>query len=476
MNKLKLLLFLIVSTLLSSCGEEVLTSKTINEKAVTNSIQTFEVNTCSQMQFQKPPVDILYVIDNSGSTVASSFQDIKSEISNTIYNISKEFDYHVYFAPLNPAPNDSISGYPLIVSDPESLPSLSSVNLVSPESLNMFSQESGNNVEHGFTRAYNLINYNRSNGIFRENANTIIVMISNGDDTESTITFGSGRATDPQVFNSLKQNFQKLTKKYASANSVSNPLNAENFKFISLVAHQNCFDWSIGTNYKRMSKELFQYLNPSTDYVNQDTTDLCSSNYSSLFQVVNQSIRQVVVGHKYDHWKISSASSSSIQEDDITLTKISADGSRSNIPRDSNNGFEYLGYRSNLPTRYDPTVGEPQTGLIVKLNGNARIQYPECVIAKTRTPTEYFGYIAVPREPDTSTITVEIRGSEISQSSTNGWSYIGYRDTLNTKVPGPNNASVTPEVNKTGYFIKLNGNAIFTNGDTVNIFYKAKPL
>ena len=35
--------------------------------------------------------------------------------------------------------------------------------------------------------------------------------------------------------------------------------------------------------------------------------------------------------------------------------------------------------------------GEPQTGLMIKLNGSARLEYPECVIAKTRTPTEYFG-------------------------------------------------------------------------------------
>ena len=122
----KLILILLLPLIFFSCGEEVLTQNTQNEGYTSSTIESQEVSTCSQFTFRKPPVDILYVIDNSGSTLASSFQSIKGEIQKTIETVSGDFDYHIYVAPLNPGPTDSIQGYPLIVSDPNSI-------LVSPQ-------------------------------------------------------------------------------------------------------------------------------------------------------------------------------------------------------------------------------------------------------------------------------------------------------------------------------------------------------
>ena len=84
--------------------------------------------------------------------------------------------------------------------------------------------------------------------------------------------------------------------------------------------------------------------------------------------------------------------------------------------------------------------------------------------------------MALPRGPDLTTIVVEVDGKKVDQSGQNGWTYIGYRDTQNIKVPGPTNASVTPALNKTGYMLQLHGTAIFTNGQTVKVFYKPKSL
>ncbi len=466
---------LLLPLIFSSCGEEVLTQNSLNSGFKSNDLQSFELNTCTQMTFEKPPVDILYVVDNSGSTLASSFQAIKGQIANTIYTISKDFDYHIYFAPLLANAEDSIQGYPLMVSNPSSLPSVASVNITNPENLSMFAQATGSNSELGFTRVHNLIDYNRSNGIFRDNANTIVVLISNGDDTGNLTTgFNGNTIPDEQKYQDLKNKFLKYTSLYNQSNTVSNPLNAQSFRFISLVAHSTCNSWKVGTNYIRMSKDIYEYQG-FTDNPSKDSVDLCSQNYQNLFSVVNNSIKAVVVGHKYDYWKISSASESSIQTNDIQVTKITATGATESIPASATNGFEYLGYKTNQNTRYEPTVGEPVTGLVIKLNGTARVQYPECIIAKTRTPTEYFGYFSIASEPDISTIKVEIDGKVYPNSTTNGWSYLGWRDVLNIKVPGPTNAAVTPELNKSGFFIQLHGEAIFTNGQTINVFYKPKP-
>lgn len=459
---------------LVSCGEEVLTKNTQKSAFKSTDLETFELSTCSQMTLRKPPVDILYIIDNSGSTLSDSFQSIKGEIKNTINQISNDFDYHIYFAPLNPLSGDSISGYPLLLSDPDSIPSPASVNITNPDKLNMFSQATGNNVEYGFSRALNLIKYNRSNGIFRNDAHTIVVMISNGDDNESLITIRGNKKFDPKKYAQLKTQFLELTKQYASANSApTNPLNAQTLRFMSLVAHSDCNGWKAGETYKQMSSDIYRYQNLKDNDELLDSVDLCSQNYSVIFESVNNSIRSVIDGHKYDHWKISSAKESDIQSDDIQVSKIKKDGSKVSIPQDATNGFEYLGYVDNQKLTYEPAdANEVASGLIIKLNGSARVEFPECIIAKTRTPTEYFGYFALPQEPELETLEVKIDGKVVPRSNTNGWSYIGWLENQNIKVPGPTNASITPPITKAGFFIKLNGDAVFSNGTSIQVFYK----
>ncbi len=471
-----IILLITLSLFAISCGEEVLTAGTVNEEYTANNIDSFELNTCSQMHFEKPPVDLLFVVDNSGSSLLPSFDSIKQQIRGTINTISNDFDYHIYIAPLIPLAGQSLTQYQTIVSDPSTLPSPASVNIVSPENISLFSQATGNNDEHGFRRASDLIQANRTNGIFRKKSNTIVVMISNGDDNEAVITIQGNQYPDPTKFENLKNSLLKYSKKYSDSNPVSNPLEAESFRFISLVAHTNCNGWRPAINYRKMSKDIYNYMGYTDDNYSRDSKNLCSGNYSNLFSAINNSIQAVVIGHKYNHWKISNASASSIQEDDITVKKVTPEGVVTQIPIGAANGFQYLGHKVNQNTRYEPTVGEPKTGLMIKLNGSARVSYPDCIIAKTRTPTEYFGFLALPREPQAGSIKVVIRGQEVAQDSTNGWGYIGWHEVKNIKVPGPTGASVNPPLNKSGYFIQLFGSAIFTNGDSIEVYYKPAAL
>lgn len=475
-NLTTLLLLAFAGAFAVSCGEEVLTQNTLSTSYTATDTETFEHNTCAAMRFVKPPVDILFVVDNSGSTLQDSFEQIKGQIASTVYNISDEFDYHVYIAPLHPGTGDNISNYPLVVSDVNSLsPPYTNYNLMELGNISeqtFFAEAGGNNEEHGFQRTYELINNNRSNGIFRDNANTIAVMISNGYDTDVNKKINGQPLFDSSVYNDKKNQFIGL----------AGDLNADSFRFISLVPHEDCHGWTTHGKYKQMSHELYQHFGHGDDpSETKDSRDLCSGNYASLFSVVNNSIRAVVKGHKYDHWKISSASESEIQADDIVVTKILPDGSKKNIPQDSANGFEYLGHKTNINTRYAPDPGEPVTGLVIKLNGDARVEYdeqeqaPECIVAKTRTPTEYFGYVVLPREPQLGTVKIEINGKEIRNGSADGWAYEGYKLDANIKV-SKDGASATPALKKTGYFIRLNGKSVFTNGDSVSVFYKPKPL
>lgn len=473
MKNLKSTFLLLTLLLATSCGEETLTKSQQKTSITATDISTFEVTNKSLSRLEKPPVDILYIVDNSGSTLIDSFQSLKGQIQNTLYNVSNEFDYHIYFTPLIPASGDSITSYPLIASDPSSLNGAAGLNIVSVENLSPFTAASGNNVELGFQRALTIIENNISNNIFRQNANTIVVMISNGDDTSAKKTIYGNQVNDPDKLNEIEGEFRRLTKQYGT----SSPLKAESLRFISLVAHQNCSFATIGTNYQLMSQRLYDYQGFTDNNNSKDSFDLCSRDYSGLFSAVNSSIRQVLVGHKYDHWLISSQSESSIAVDDITLTKVNGNtGAKSNIARSSTNGFEYLGPRTNQDTRYFPDAGEPVSGLVVKLNGAARVDFPDYITSKTRTPTEYFGYIPLPRDPDLTTVEVIINGTKYGQSGTNGWTYFGYREILNIKVPGTTGASVNPPLNKSGYFLRLHGSAIYSSGDNLQIFYKAKAI
>ena len=482
--KLLTTFLLLITLLITSCSEEPIGKKDQNVNIVATDVESFEVTTQSLSRLEKPPVDILYVIDNTGSTLADSFQSIKAELEQTIYHVSQEFDYHIYFAPLVPSSEDSITGYPLLLSNPNSVGDLAELNVVSVNNLNMFSPAAGNNQENGLERALAIVEYNRTNDIFRENAHTIIVMISNGDDTSTKEVINGNVVDNQQKLNELKEDYKKLTKKYAEENFVSNPLNAETLRFISLVAFSKCNFWTPGNTYRTVSKEVYDYqeLNSELSSAEQandprDQFDLCSGEYSDIFDSINKSIRQILVGHKYDHWLISTQSESNVEESDITLTKINGKtGERTDIPRDSENGFEYLGYKEKQNTRYYPDAGEAVTGLVVKLNGDARVSFPDYIVAKTRTPTEFFGYLALPQAPELETLKVEINGTSYGQSKTDGWSYLGWRDVINTKVPGPENASVEPPLNKSGYIIQLHGGAIFSSGDQVKVSYKAEAL
>lgn len=464
-----------IALLMSACGEEVLTQNTLSETYTAKDLESFHMNTCAAMRFVKPPVDILFVVDNSGSTLQDSFEQIKSQIASTVSTISNEFDYHVYIAPLHAGLDDNISNYPLVVSDVSSLtPPYTNYNLLELDHINeqtFFAEAGGNNTEKGFQRVYDVLNSNRTNGIFRDNANTIAVLISNGYDTDVNKKSSGRPVFDETAYNQKKQQFIDL----------AGGMSASSFRFISLVPHSNCNGWTTYGKYKKMSSDIYLQFAHGDDPSGHNSRDLCSGNYASLFSVVNESIRHELVGHKYDHWKISSSSESEIQANDIVVTKLLPDGSKVSIPESATNGFEYLGYKTNINTRYAPDAGEPVTGLVIKLNGDARVEYdearqaPECIIAKTRTPTEYFGYVVLPREPQLGTIKIEINGVEVSNGTTNGWSYEGYKLDGNIKVE-KNGASATPATRKTGYFIKLNGNAVFTNGDSVNVYYKPKAL
>ena len=142
-------------------------------------------------------------------------------------------------------------------------------------------------------------------------------------------------------------------------------------------------------------------------------------------------------------------------------------------------------------TRYEPTVGEPFTGYVVELHGEARVKYPECMSVRTQTVQEWYGYVHMQSKPVESSIQLKINGLPITNcgstnnvcpTSCNGYflrkasGQPQYENNRNLRITGPQGSSVnytpvTPGIVKSGYFLQMCGNAIYSNGASVEVIY-----
>lgn len=437
------------------CSKEEFAGTPKTEKYTANSVEVFQNLTCANHTLVKPPVDILYVVDNSMSQGYLS-STVKDQIRLTVQTVSQEFDYHIMVAPLLPD-GQSDTFRPVITNNASALPG--SVNVVSLEGLSFFSTPAGVNNEPGFDRAADLIDANRSNGIFRNGAHTIIVMVSNGDDTDTKSCFNGQCFPNNAAYDAAFNRFISL----------SSTLSAQQLRFFSLVAHQNgCQSgYAFGDMYRKMSGRIYAQMGASDQAgrTYPDSYDLCGTSFG-LYSGVNNSIRQEVQGHTYNRWLVSSSVNNNVIE---SVVKISPNGTATTVPMDALNGYTCC-TSGTQPTRILPTVGETKSGTFIELHGSGYVTYPECLVVKSRTPTEYYGYAVIPSQPRVETVVVRIRGQNIPQSTTNGWSYSGYLENQNIKIDQNGNPA-TPALNRTGYFLKLNGSAIYASGDTVEVYY-----
>lgn len=448
---MKTLILAIALLFVGACTKEEFVGSPRSESFVASPIEVFQNLTCANSTLVKPPVDILYLVDNSLSA-AYIGPVVRQQIFQTIQSISQEFDYRVVVAPLFPVPGS----LPVITNNSSGIQQYNIVNL---ESLSMFSPASGGsaNYEPGFQRSREVISQN--SGLFRSGAHTIIVLVSNGDDSTTTISGlpgQSGTITDP---NKMDIEFNQFV-------SLKNSLNAQQLRFFSLVAKSSCQSgWVIGARYSQMSQRMAQHNGSGSS----DSYDLCASNYN-LYAGINESIRQQVVPHVYDKWLVTANNVPIVLE---SVHRMNSNGQATLL---SPSQYSFSDVYSTQNTRIQPTVGEPQTGKFITLQPSAYLTFPDCLVVKTTTPTEYYGFAVVPTAPRPETLVVRVRGTNVSQSSSNGFEYVGYRENQNIKVNPNGTINNSNPINRTGYFIKLNGSAIYSSGETIEVFYTPAPI
>ncbi len=380
-------MWLISLVFISSCGKEEFATPKVRDQQSTGPIVYKTTDLCTGHSLVKPKVDFLFLWDNSSSQLFVTAAT-KQALNNTINYISGQFDYHVLLAPLMKSTG---TDQMYLVVDNETGLSTAAKSLVVPQNtatdvINF--PFVGGAREDGAARVIQLIQDNIANGIFRSKANTIVVLMSNGDD--NSFVPAGGIITGVDRDNYINQKVNELS---TLSNST---LNAAVFRFISLVAFSVCgTGYQENYVYKNLAKNVYgNYLaklpasslstgNDQKDKTWPDSYDICATDFAHLFDGINNSITAVLVGHAYDYWPIGNNT-----EPDFDPGHIQAKKKYANVELIQNepNGFTYVGYRENQNTRYLPEPGEPYTGLLIKLNGTGVVQYPECLIVTTQTP------------------------------------------------------------------------------------------
>ncbi len=499
------LLMMAMILLFSACAKEEFAVNKGSQNTSLSALDTTANKLCAQSTLISPKVDILLLWDNSSSfsLVNSS---TKASMNTLISSIPERFDYHILSVPLVSQNANTLYEAQLVAKNPIGLNTTAMGILkdkaTAAQSLNF--STSNQSAEPGINRATQVIEANRSNGIFRNEAYTIIVMISNEDDDTCELETGYGECgsstwkarVDAQINKLLCMRGNSYANCSATGYSSSNSLNSLMMRFINISQIKSstkglCTNGVGGLNqrYKYVADTIYKAdytngMNRANDHLNPmdslsfDSYDLCTVGFNHIFDGLQTSITESILKHKYDYWPVTGATTSI---DPSTIRVVRSDGKiLANRTGESNptDGYTFENVYKEQNTRFYPTAGEMFKGKLIQLHGvdgNDKIVYPDCLTVTFNAEKTTYGYVYLQYgEPNTATIEVRINGSLVPQSATNGWDYMGLQYTA--ALDQGYKVANMPSGTTSGYFIRLNGNYKIqnTSSNTVSVLYNSK--
>lgn len=363
-------IFYFTLMILSGCGAEQFGKVAQTQTSQADSIRNYESLSCSDFTLVKPKVDILYVVDNSTSTYYLA-SDIKNAITNTVNYVSQGFDYRIVGTPLI---STSTSDFQILTNSTDLTGIPADGRRVTSSSSFSFFSSTASGQERGIGRTYDFMNAHVGDGLFRKGAYHLVVLISNGRDTDIEIQQPWGGVTvNTTNYNLAKNNLISLASPAK--------LNSQKFRFMTASARSECqAGWfSSNGSYVAMSKDLY-VTSGATDQGGAtfpDNYDLCTNNVSSIFTTVNSAIQQVTVPHTYRYWPITFAENNeTVSLSEIKVFKV-VNGSQTEMPNTQWSYYANPSYPTALNIREFPTVGEPISGKhFVRFNNGNLITYP----------------------------------------------------------------------------------------------------
>jgi hypothetical protein len=525
----KLILTIITLFIYSSCTKEEFRAPVNSSKVSTSAKESYSSQSCADFTYVRPPVDLLFLWDNSTSSIYIN-NEAKIALNKVISYVSDRFDYNVMMAPLIGTGNNNSAFFSRSGITPGS--GITKIDKSQAASyLDLFPKAQGS-YENGVTRTVDLLHANQSNGVFRQNAYTLIVIMSNDDDNSwvdpnATYEFDpyrrdqylKGKSHDLLClrgnYNSSTGLHSSMFSRYGSNCSGAPSLNSLMMRFISISAlfPQNLC--SVSSNltqnyvYQKTSEYIYStpytnnYTFPPAVVVNPEETadhfNICRGNFTHIFDGVNNAITDAVIAHEYKYWPLA-PSGQEIDPSSLSVTMsngstFSAIPNTVQIVRDPTgkndrdiNGNPVTGYRivdaaGTYDTRYLPTPGEAYSGQVIELFGQAKVTYPSCLLINFTEPDSYYAYVHLADRPLESSIELKINGNIISQGGLNGWELIKdgssprWMSNFNIKVISPTNLNQKlPGEYKTGYFLRLSGSAIYSNNANIEVNYQPSVL
>lgn len=464
---------IIIPIFIVSCGKQKFATGKLSGQDSTSPITSKTVSNPEYSKFTlvKPPVDFLFLIDNSGSFQSHLNKNIKEALTSLFNYVSEDFDYQILIAPILPS---STSDYWVIDYDSSNLNGISSGKIIPlGEGKNkILSFTPGSGQEKGLDRTRDLLSSFYDRGVFRRGAHTMVTLISNGDH------YAYSSAVPYDITHHAPQKY------YAIRNVIAQKIQSMQFRFFSIVPHTAICGGIKPTYgvYKRVSELFYGDIHSSfKSYPTpNDTYDICNtSDFRTVFNSINNTIRPETLRHEYDYWPIvltnnsGHFNSNDLDSNNMTVTKILPTGVQQVIPESSTNGYTFHGFGSNLNIREKVNGhinrGEPYTGFFIKLHGTAKVVNPEYIKVKTNTKKHYYGYIKFDYKPEPSSIRILINGREIAASE---FEVISGATTRNIRIASATSfAAATPAVNRTGWFVKLKPSAVYSNSSSIQVYY-----
>lgn len=457
---------LILLTTILSCGKEEFGSVPKSTSTQPDALKSFSHTSCSNYTLIKPKVDVLYLVDNSLSQVQIP-NAVKDGIKNTALTLSSAFDYRVIGTPLLET-SDGNNDYQLMTNSTDLSGISAGKRIDHPNGFNFFTKSplSGSgNYEKGLQRTISFIAAHK-NGLLRDGAHLIIVIVSNGRDQEvEIVNSGAPNSTNTTIFNS----------RLVSLRNHKSSANLAQLRLFSVTAEQHlCKEgwWSANHSYVPMAQQIYTDSLASDNSTYQDSYNLCTNEHEKLFAGINASIQQQILSHSYNFWPINFADTNgTVSLDELKVFKISQNGTSVELPRGTT--WNHVDKQSIVSqnTRILPTPGEPVSGRnFVEFTTGNFITYPDCVLIRSVSKTEYFGFIVLPQKPVSGSIAVWINGNQIPSSA-----WTDESSTMQTKNIKVDNLSATPPGSanppfiKSGFMLKLQPAYYYKSGDNVEV-------
>lgn len=343
-----------------SCGKQKFQKQTLESNAV-----------AGQYSVTKPKIDIVVFQDNSDSVMFGPIETLKPQMNSFLNNLGTKWDYNFTVFPLlNSNVNSTLNMAVMPINQKYVVSSdctkisgvMGCLNASQASTFNNANGDAGwirstnsrvGSSDNGFRTIQNTMAQTgmAASGFLRPDAALAIIVMSNGNDIEGMTFFDNGGSGNPQpdpnsgigTLNYYQSVFAAYKGNYALS------------RFFSVVS-------SSSSCYSRAAFDGYRYRQMSA-MLSSESYDLCSGGLSYTLSSITAQLQTVIEAFVFNYAVVSA------EKPLVSSIVVKKNGVV--IPQSSSNGWTYVGYLSNQPMSYSPTLGNNRSGYMIKLNGTA---------------------------------------------------------------------------------------------------------